>query len=88
MRESHLDQGKTVGLFPLDENEGAFSLAIVPFTEKGGKLHLVVGTAVDAHVSPKSFTRGYFRTYAFSEDGLGLELLHKVEKKLFITVRG
>jgi splicing factor 3B subunit 3 len=38
----------------------------------------VVGTAADTHITPRSCSNGYLRTYSFSEDGTGLELLHKV----------
>ena len=63
---------------PLEDNEAAFSLAVVPFSARGGELHLVVGTAADTVVTPRSCTSGYLRTYKFTEDGAGLEFLHKV----------
>ncbi|KAK7473160.1 pre-mRNA-splicing factor rse1 [Stygiomarasmius scandens] len=72
-------EGKTVAYFPLDGNEAAFSLAVVPFSARNGELHLVVGTAADTHVSPRSCSSGFFRTYRFTEDGAGLELVHKTE---------
>ncbi|KAF7428013.1 pre-mRNA-splicing factor rse1 [Pleurotus ostreatus] len=72
-------KAKTVNVLHLEENESAFSLAIVPFSARGGDLHLVVGTAVDTTLSPRSCTTGYLRTYKFNEDGTDLELLHKTE---------
>jgi splicing factor 3B subunit 3 len=42
-------------------------------------MHLVVGTAQDTLLSPRSCTSGFLRTYRFTEDGVGLELLHKVD---------
>lgn len=71
-------QAQTVALISLDGNEAAFSLAIVPFSARGGELHLVVGTAADTLVSPRSCSSGYLRTYKFTEDGAGLEFQHKV----------
>lgn len=71
-------QARTVAHIPLDSNEAAFSLAIVPFSARGGDLHLVVGTAADTKVSPRSCSSGFLRTYKFTDDGAGLELLHKV----------
>ena len=62
----------------LDNNEMAFSLAVVPFTARGGELHLVVGTAQDTFLTPRSCTSGFLRTYQFTDDGQNLELLHKV----------
>ncbi|KAF7971621.1 hypothetical protein HWV62_20728 [Athelia sp. TMB] len=72
-------EARTLATIPLDNNEAAFSLAVVPFAAKGGELHLVVGTAADTLLSPRSCTSGYLRTYRFTEDGAGLELLHKTE---------
>jgi splicing factor 3B subunit 3 len=65
-------------VIPLEDNEAAFSLAIVPFSARGGELHLVVGTAADTFISPRSCTTGYLRTYKFTDDGAGLEFQHKV----------
>ncbi|KAI9571126.1 CPSF A subunit region-domain-containing protein [Boletus coccyginus] len=72
-------ESKTVGLIHLDNNEAAFSLAVVPFAARGGELHLVVGTASDTILAPRSCTSGFLRTYKFVEDGAGLELMHKTE---------
>ena len=66
------------GVIPLDDNEGAFSIAVVPFTARGGELMLVVGTAKDTFLAPRSCTTGYLRTYKIINDGQDLELLHKV----------
>ncbi|KAK7053156.1 pre-mRNA-splicing factor rse1 [Paramarasmius palmivorus] len=72
-------EAKTVAYVSLDSNEAAFSLAVVPFSARGGELHLVVGTAADTLVSPRSCSSGFLRVYKFTEDGAGLELLHKTE---------
>lgn len=79
MFELTAPQAKTVNTIPLDENECAFSIAVVPFSAKGGELHLVVGTAQDTFIAPRSCTTGWIRTYRFTEDGTNLELLHKVK---------
>ncbi len=62
----------------MDNNEAAFSMAIVPFAARGNELHLVVGTAQDTFLSPRSCTSGFLRTYRFIDDGRDLEFLHKV----------
>ena len=72
-------QATTVGIVQLDNNEAAFSIAIVPFSAKSGEHHLVVGTAQDTLLSPRSCTSGFLRTYSFTNGGTGLELLHKTE---------
>ncbi|GBE87385.1 Pre-mRNA-splicing factor RSE1 [Sparassis crispa] len=74
-------QNNTVAVIPLDNNEAAFSLAVVPFTVLGGELRLVVGTGQDTVLAPRSCTRGFFHTYCFTMDGAGLELLHKTETR-------
>ncbi|KIY53064.1 hypothetical protein FISHEDRAFT_63486 [Fistulina hepatica ATCC 64428] len=70
---------RTVAMVNLDGNEAAFSIAIVPFSARNGEYHLVVGTAADTLVSPRSCSSGYLRTYKFTEDGASVELLHKTE---------
>ncbi|KIP06506.1 hypothetical protein PHLGIDRAFT_128225 [Phlebiopsis gigantea 11061_1 CR5-6] len=70
---------KTINFVPLDNNESAFSIAVVPFAAQGGELTLVVGTAQDTFLAPRSCTSGFLRTYRFVDDGRGLELLHKTE---------
>ncbi|KAF9073666.1 CPSF A subunit region-domain-containing protein [Rhodocollybia butyracea] len=72
-------KAETVAYIPLDCNEAAFSLAVVSFSVRGGELHLVVGTAADTTVSPRSCSSGFLRTYKFTDEGRGLELLHKTE---------
>ncbi|KAI8974178.1 CPSF A subunit region-domain-containing protein [Trametes punicea] len=72
-------EGKTLQVVELDNNEAAFSLAVVSFAARDDELHLVVGTAQDALLSPRSCTSGFLRTYKFTEDGRNLELLHKTE---------
>ena len=71
-------QNSTVAVIPLDNNEAAFSIAVVPFSARNGELFLVVGTAANTRVSPRTCSSGYLRTYQFTNDGAGLELHHKV----------
>ncbi|KIL68220.1 hypothetical protein M378DRAFT_158762 [Amanita muscaria Koide BX008] len=72
-------EAKTIHVIELDNNEAAFSLAVVPFSARGGELHLVVGTAADTLVSPRACRSGYLRTYKFIDDGRSLELVHITE---------
>ncbi|OJA18672.1 hypothetical protein AZE42_08861, partial [Rhizopogon vesiculosus] len=72
-------EGRTIQTITLDNNEAAFSLAFVPFSTRNNEVHLVVGTAQDTFLSPRSCTSGFLRTYRFTQDGVGLELLHKTE---------
>ncbi|KAF8512400.1 CPSF A subunit region-domain-containing protein [Gautieria morchelliformis] len=72
-------QSVTVAVFPLDGNEAAFSVAVVPFRARDNELHLVVGTAADTFLSPRSCASGYLRTYRITDEGRNIELLHKTE---------
>ncbi|CAA7260734.1 unnamed protein product [Cyclocybe aegerita] len=72
-------KSKTVNVINLEGNEATFSLALVPFSAQDGRLHLIVGTAVNTLVSPRSCSTGYLRTYMLTDDGAGLELVHKTE---------
>ena len=71
-------EAKTIAVIPLEDNEAAFSLAVVPFSARGGELHLVVGTAADTLISPRTCSTGYLRTYTFTNGGAELEFQHKV----------
>jgi splicing factor 3B subunit 3 len=53
-------------------------VAVVTFVEKPGDLCLVVGTAKNVTLSPRTTSGGFLRLYKISEDGKGLEYLHKV----------
>ena len=71
-------ENKTVKVIPLDNNEAAFSIAVVSFAARNGDLFLCIGTASSTFLAPRSCSSGYIRTYAFTSDGADLELIHKV----------
>lgn len=71
-------QNETVSTLELDEDEAAFSLTIAYFPQGNGEPFLVVGTAVNTHLVPKSTKEGWLRVYSFKEHGRGLEFVHKV----------
>ncbi|KDQ21634.1 hypothetical protein BOTBODRAFT_26066 [Botryobasidium botryosum FD-172 SS1] len=70
---------KSLPPISLDNNEAAFSVALVPFAARNGEMHLVVGTAADTFVAPRACSSGYLRTYKILDEGKTLELLHKTE---------
>ncbi|KEI42808.1 uncharacterized protein L969DRAFT_92232 [Mixia osmundae IAM 14324] len=72
-------ENATVTQIYLDNNEAAFSVAVAQFAERPGKWFLLVGTAQDTTVSPRTCTHGFIRTYEITEAGRSLELLHKTE---------
>ncbi len=62
----------------LEENEAAFSVAVVNFAERGGQPHLVVGTAKDLMMSPRTSSSGFLRVYVIKDEGRTLEFVNKV----------
>lgn len=61
----------------LEDNEAAVSIAAVPFASQDNEVFLVVGTAKDFIVSPRSHAGGYIHIYRFQDDGRSLEFIHK-----------
>jgi len=75
-------KGETTDLVELDQNEAAFSLCICNFASRGDETFLIVGTAKDTTLSPRSCSTGYLHTYRIIEkpdEGHKLEFLHKTE---------
>ena len=63
----------------LEDNEAAISMATVLFSSQDDETFLIVGTAKDLVVSPRSFTAGFIHVYRFLEDGKELEFIHKTK---------
>ncbi|KAL1961706.1 hypothetical protein VTN77DRAFT_1310 [Rasamsonia byssochlamydoides] len=68
-----------VSRIELEENESAVSVAVVPFSSQDDEAFLIVGTAKDMVVSPRSFSAGFIHVYRFQEDGRELEFIHKTK---------
>ncbi|XP_074601621.1 splicing factor 3b subunit 3 [Brevipalpus obovatus] len=67
--------GETFQKIELEQNEAAFSIAVVQFNPQDDA-HLLVGTAKDLQLSPRRASGGAIHTYKIAKDGTGLELLH------------
>ncbi|KAG0241008.1 pre-mRNA-splicing factor rse1 [Actinomortierella wolfii] len=61
----------------LDQNEAAFSVAVIKFASQPEGVYLAVGTASDVVLAPRSLSSGFIRIYKFSEDGKTLTFVHK-----------
>ncbi|UZJ51035.1 hypothetical protein CBS101457_000355 [Exobasidium rhododendri] len=82
-------QSKTVFTLELQNNEAAFSVAVVHFAHNpltlngagGGDdaLFLVVGSSAEAKVNPKASTKNYLSVYALQGQGTSFSLLHRTE---------
>ncbi|GAA6042770.1 hypothetical protein JCM8097_007468 [Rhodosporidiobolus ruineniae] len=70
---------ETVYKLDLDENEAAFSVAIVAFHSHPNEQFLVAGTAAETSLQPRTCKQAYLHTYRLVDEGKGLELLHKTE---------
>jgi hypothetical protein len=61
-----------------EDNEAAFSLCLVTFHSQPNEVYLVVGSAKDVVLSPRTCTSGYLCLYRILDHGTRLELVHKV----------
>lgn len=67
-------------LIELNQNEAAFSIALVKFSSRpASQLFLLVGVAKDLKLNPRSCSAGFIYTYQLFENGERLELLHKTQ---------
>lgn len=62
----------------LEDNEAAFTAAVVPFAAANNDMFLVVGTAKETYLAPKACRQAYILAYKISQDGKNLELHHRV----------
>ena len=63
----------------LEDNESATSVATASFSGQDNESFLIVGTAKDMIVNPRSFSAGFLHVYRFHEDGKELEFIHKTK---------
>ncbi|ERN13109.1 hypothetical protein AMTRI_Chr11g93760 [Amborella trichopoda] len=72
--------GNTTCLLELQDNEAAFSVCTVNFSDKEYGTLVAVGTAKGLQFWPKrQVSVGFIHIYRFVEDGKALELLHKTQ---------
>ncbi|KPV75805.1 uncharacterized protein RHOBADRAFT_52830 [Rhodotorula graminis WP1] len=69
----------TIFKLDLDDNEAAFSAALVSFHTQPTDVFLVVGTGQDVTLAPRACKQAYLHTYRVVDEGRALELLHKTE---------
>ena len=69
----------TLSLLELPDNEAALSVAIVPFRERAGEHIVIVGTAKDMTLHPRTCAAGFIHAYKFTNNNTTLELLHKTQ---------
>ncbi|XP_022082283.1 splicing factor 3B subunit 3-like [Acanthaster planci] len=69
--------GTTLDTVALEQNEAAFSLCVCKFANRGDDTFVLVGTAKDVTLSPRTCSGGFIHAYQLVDDGKKLELLHK-----------
>ncbi|XP_071549273.1 splicing factor 3B subunit 3 [Panulirus ornatus] len=74
-------QGNTLHTIRLDQNEAAFSIALVKFANQSDmdQQYLLVGTVKDYQLSPRQVDSGYIYCYKVVGDCTNLELVHRTE---------
>ncbi|KAG0729789.1 Splicing factor 3B subunit 3 [Chionoecetes opilio] len=74
-------QGKTLHTIHLEQNEAAFSIGLVKFANQPDmeQQFVLVGTARDYQLSPRSVECGYIYCYRVAADCTTLELVHRTE---------
>ena len=70
---------RIVSRLELEENESTVSIATASFAGQDDETFLVVGTAKDMVVNPRSFSAGFLHVYRFHEEGKELEFIHKTK---------
>ena len=74
-------QGKTLDLVQFTQNEAAFSVAVCTFASRSDtEWYVVVGTATQMTLSPRTCSGGSLVLFKLSPDGSKLEHVHTVSK--------
>ena len=69
---------QTLERLELADNEAAFSVCTCRFQDKGDEAYVVIGTAKNLKIHPRSCSQGYISVFRFV-DGRSLQLLHRTE---------
>ena len=69
--------GRTIQKLALEQNEAAFSMALVKFASRGDEQFLLVGTVKDLVLNPRSSSGGFIHVYQLTDAGEKLDFLHK-----------
>ena len=69
---------QTLERLELADNEAAFSVCTCRFHDKGDESYVVIGTAKNLKIHPRSSSQGYISVFRFVE-GRSLQLLHRTE---------
>eukprot|EP00795_Rhopilema_esculentum_P001912 gene1912-16412_t len=81
-------KGDVSEVIELEQDEAAFSVAVVQFAARPGETFVVVGTASGMVLNPHTCNQGYLYTYKRTEDETGNVRLHFLHKTSIDDVPG
>ncbi|KAI0229654.1 Splicing factor 3B subunit 3 [Lamellibrachia satsuma] len=71
--------GKTLEKISLEQNEAAYSIALVKFANRGDDEFILVGTVQELMLNPRSCSSGFIHVYQLTENGEKLEFVHRTQ---------
>lgn len=71
-------ENKILDLIEFEDNEAALSAYVMSFSTTPGEMFLIVGTAKDMKLHPRSFSQASIIVFAFKEQGKKVEFMHRV----------
>ncbi|KAK8190224.1 CPSF A subunit region-domain-containing protein [Phyllosticta capitalensis] len=74
-----INEKGVVHTLELSDNEGIVSMCLAPFESQNQETFLVVGTAKDLVVAPRTFTAGFIHVYRLHDNGRDVEFIHKTK---------
>jgi len=77
---------KILDLIEFEDNEAALSAYVMTFSTTPGEMFLIVGTAKEMKLHPRSFSQASIIVFAFREQGKKVEFLHRVIKIYLINI--
>jgi len=70
---------ETVCIKELEEDEAAFSMTTVEFSDRGGEIFLAVGTVKGLILKPRSFSSCFITLYRLMHNNRSLEMCHRTK---------
>jgi splicing factor 3B subunit 3 len=70
---------KILDLIEFEDNEAALSAHVMTFSTTPGEMFLIVGTAKDMKLHPRSFSQASIIVFAFKDQGKKVEFMHRVK---------
>ncbi|VDM41328.1 unnamed protein product [Toxocara canis] len=88
VRVMRSSDGETLSLYPLAEDEAAFSLALVQFQNQSDAQFILVGCGLGLQLKPRKSRGGCIYTFLLANNGSKLDFLHRTstdEARYFVV---